>query len=351
MTENIKTQECCNSIQVKPSSGASSTNANPIKPTTSALHFRNHWDHFLARWGYRRNDHRVNPGLYALGTPTPDSPVFVTANYTLSFDALRTALRGIDGYIVVLDTYGVNVWCAAGKGTFGTDELVNRLAITGLKDVVKHRRLILPQLGAPSINPIEVKQQSGFSVQYGPVRADDLPAYLETRKASAAMRKVRFSLWDRIVLIPMELVHTIIPMVLIAVILYYLSGTVPSMAWVSAVLAGAALFPLLLPLLPTRDFSSKGFILGGLVVLPFVVAMSTGKGDHEQWLLLVGALALALALPPVTAYLALNFTGSTTFTSKSGVKREMATYIPVMAWMFGIGVVLMLVNIILSWIL
>ncbi len=78
----------------------------------------NHWDHFLARMGIRRGEHRVSPGLYKVGSPTADSSVFVTANYSLSFDALRTVLRGMDAYILVLDTRGVNVWCAAGKKTF-----------------------------------------------------------------------------------------------------------------------------------------------------------------------------------------------------------------------------------------
>ena len=87
---------------------------------------KTHLDHLAARFRIRRGKHRVTPGLYALGSPTPESPVFVSANYTLSFDALRSSLAGVDGYILVLDTHGINVWCAAGKGTFGTDELVNR---------------------------------------------------------------------------------------------------------------------------------------------------------------------------------------------------------------------------------
>jgi hypothetical protein len=45
----------------------------------------------------------------------------------------------------------------------------------------------------------------------------------------------------------------------------------------------------------------------------------------------------------VTAFLALNFTGATTFTSKSGVRREMFAYIPMMAWTFGVGIVLIIV--------
>ncbi len=91
-----------------------------IRTTDSTITFANRLDHFLARWGVNRGGHRVEPGLYRLGSPGPDSPVFASANYTLSFDALRAALGGVDAYILVLDTKGINVWCAAGKGTFGT---------------------------------------------------------------------------------------------------------------------------------------------------------------------------------------------------------------------------------------
>ena len=66
-----------------------------VRSTTSAITRANRWDHFLARWGVDRSGHRAEPGLYALGNPTKDSPVFVTANYTLSFDALRSALAGM----------------------------------------------------------------------------------------------------------------------------------------------------------------------------------------------------------------------------------------------------------------
>jgi hypothetical protein len=176
-----------------------------IKPTTSVLTFADYWDHILARWRVNRTRHRVEPGLYSLGNPTPESPVFVTANYTLSFDALRSALKGIDGYILVLDTKGINVWCAAGKGTFGTDELVFRIAATRLHEVVKHRVVILPQLGAPGVAAHEVKKRAHFKVEYGPVRAEDLPEYLKTHAAAPEMRRVHFTLKDRITLIPVEL--------------------------------------------------------------------------------------------------------------------------------------------------
>jgi uncharacterized membrane protein len=325
----------------------SDTNANciqsHIQPMTSTITLANRWDHFLARWGVNRSGHRVEPGLYALGNPTADSPVFVTANYTLSLDALRSALAGVGGYIMVLDTQGINVWCAAGKGTFGTDELVHRIEATALHDIVSHRVLILPQLGAPGVAAHEVKKRSGFKVEYGPVRAADLPEYLKTHMATPEMRRVRFALRDRLILISVDLVHVLLPMLIAAVVLFFFSGFLASAGAVVAILAGVVLFPILLPWLPTRDFSSKGFILGGLVALPFALVIFLGNPGATWWRQVGGALTYLLALPPVTAYLALNFTGSTTFTSRSGVRREIFTYVPIMAWMLGTGIVLIIV--------
>jgi len=322
---------------------ASITAAPKIFPTTHRLTARNRWDHFLARVGVKRGEHRLEPGLYALGNPTPDSPVFVTANYTLSFDALRSALEGIDGYILVLDTQGINVWCAAGKGTFGTNEIVLRVIITRLGEVVQHRKLILPQLGAPGVAAHEVKKRTGFWVEYGPVRAVDLPAYLKTHTATPEMRRVEFPLRDRLVLIPVDITQTFLPTLLAAVVLYFLGGWVSSLAAVAAVFAGIVMFPILLPWLPTHNFSTKGLILGGLVALLFALSVFLRHPDWAWWRQVGQALEFLLAMPAVTAFLALNFTGSTTFTSRSGVKREMFAYIPAMAWTFGIGFLLALV--------
>ncbi len=308
-----------------------------IYPATSAITLADRWDHILARWGFRRGEHRVEPGLYALGSPSADSPVFVTANYTLSFDALRSALAGVDGYILVLDTKGINVWCAAGKGTFGTEELVHRIEATGLREAVTHRVLTLPQLGAPGVAAQEVKRRSGFRVEYGPVRAVDLPEYLKTHKATPGMREVTFPLVDRLVLIPVELVHVFLPMIVVGVGLFFLSGFVLSLGVVSAILAGVVLFPVLLPWLPTGNFSTKGLALGGAVALPFALTAVLGNPDWVWWERGGWALIGMLGLSPVTAFLALNFTGSTPFTSRSGVRREIFTYIPVMAVVFGTG--------------
>lgn len=309
-----------------------------IKTVSSELTLPDRLDHFLARIGYKRGDHRVSPGLYAIGTPTQDSSVFVTANYRLSFDALRSNLGGVDCYILVLETFGVNVWCAAGKGTFGTDELVNRIHVTGLENVVSHRKVILPQLGAAGVSAFTVKKECGWQVEYGPVKAADLQEFLKTHKATPEMRRVRFGLRDRIVLIPMEVVFVLLWTVVAAIILYFAMGLAASLAAISAVFAGTVLFPVLLPYLPVKDFSAKGLILGLIVALPFAYAMLIRTGP--AWPNALAALGYVLAMPPVTAYLALNFTGSSTFTSRTGVRKEIYRYILPMAVLFVVGVLI-----------
>ena len=159
------------------------------------------------RWGMGRDRYAISPGLYAVGQPDRKSPVLVSANYKLSFDALRKELRKIDAWILVIDTKGINVWCAAGKGTFSTDEIVRRVREVGLDQLVSHRQLIVPQLAAPGVAAHSVSKQIGFKVVYGPVRANDLPAFLHAgQQATQEMRRVTFSTRERLILTPVELV-------------------------------------------------------------------------------------------------------------------------------------------------
>ena len=311
-----------------------------VRDTTSTITASDRFDHFLARWGWKRETgHRVEPGLYRLGNPSQDSPVFASANYTLSFDALRSALGGIDAWILVLDTKGINVWCAAGKGTFGTAELVRSIGYTGLANVVSHRTIIVPQLGAPGISWPDVMRLSKFHVEYGPVRARDLPEYLKTHTATPEMRRVEFPLQDRLVLAPVEFIHIALWMVVAAAALWFLAGPVASLAAISAILAGTVLFPALLPYLPTHDFSTKGLVLGAMVSIPFAVSFGSNP-SLPTWAMVAGAVTAFLLISAVVAYLALNFTGCTTFTSRTGVKKEIFRYVPSLVLMAGSGVVI-----------
>ncbi|AET68199.1 CO dehydrogenase/acetyl-CoA synthase gamma subunit (corrinoid Fe-S protein) [Desulfosporosinus orientis DSM 765] len=320
-----------------------------ITPTSSQLTAQDIRGTWKARWGIGRMNYKVEPGLYRLGNPDPNAPVLVTANYKMTFDALRKELTDLDAWILVLDTKGVNVWCAAGKGTFGTTELINRLAVVQLEKVVSHRLLILPQLGAPGVSAHEVLKFSGFKVLYGPVRAKDIKEFIRSgMKATGDMRKVKFNTYDRIVLTPVELVITFKKSFVIFGVLFLLNlmgigpfGLVDFYSYLGAVIIGCVLTPVLLPWIPGRAFAWKGWLLG--FIWAVLVNFLNGWPAAPEYSLL-RALGYMLILPSVSAYLAMNFTGSSTYTSFSGVLKEMKIAIPGIIISLVLGAVLILIN-------
>ena len=343
---------CCSRSEVRAQrepwvTGSVETRAGSVPVVSTSLEARDIMGAWAVRWGFRRDAYRVPPGLYAAGSPGPSSPVLVTANYKLSFDAVRRELGGLDAWLLVLDTRGVNVWCAAGKGTFGTEELVRRIAAVGLESVVSHRRLILPQLGASGVSAQKIREGSGFDVSYGPVRASDILAYLASGfRKTPGMRTVDFGLRGRLAVVPVELTH-VLPyaagaLVLAALLTLIRSGgvDVPGTArlvlpiW-GALVIGTVLVPLLLPVLPGKPFSLKGAALG--------VVWALGVGLSYR-LAVPGMLAMLLLVPAIAAFLAMSFTGSTTFTSLSGVNAEVRVATPLILGAAAIGLVLYVIS-------
>jgi len=288
----------------------------------------------------------VPPGLYAIGTPNPESPVVVTANYKMTYDIMRKTLSGRHIWLLVLETYGINVWCAAGKGTFGTGEVVRRVTASRLADIVSHRRLILPIFGAPGVAAYQVAKRCGFSVSYATIRAADLPEYLDNGMVTTpAMRQLEFSLYDRMVLIPVEVVLELKSLVIFSCLVLLActvagnltAGIVAFGAYAGAVLSGTVLGPLLLPWLPSKSFAIKGAFVG------LLWAMSYYFLTGAAWTLPELSAAI-LILPAVSAFYTLNFTGCTTFTSRSGVKKEMKIGLPAMAIAIAAGIILLSLN-------
>lgn len=240
--------------------GEIKTPRGKVPIVSTQLAFSDRLGGWKARWGINRMNYKINPGLYAVGIPDNTSPVLVTANYKLTFDALRKELADINAWILVLDTRGINVWCAAGKGTFGTREIVTRINKTRLHEIVSHRTLILPQLGAPGVSAHEVSTKIGFKVVYGPVRASDIKEFITLgMKATPEMRTVKFNTYDRLVLTPMELVNTFKICLMVLGLLFILNliavrsfGVIDLYAYMGAILAGTVLTPVLLPWIPGR---------------------------------------------------------------------------------------------------
>jgi CO dehydrogenase/acetyl-CoA synthase delta subunit len=279
----------------------------------------------------------IEPGLYVIGSPTGDSPVLVTANYKLTIDVFRRELSTIDCWVIVLDTLGVNVWCAAGKGTFGTAELIARIKQTQLIQFINHRTIILPQLGAPGVAAFKVTQETGLRVEYGPVQSRHIPAYLaNNNKASESMRRVSFPLSARFAVIPLETVSWGKYGLPLLVLFYLLGGVGGAVLFATAYLGGTVLAPLMLPLLPGRAFSVKGAVLGVCIAAAGAFIPQLPLSNFQNPLQVA---AWALIVTSTCSFLAMNFTGSSTYTSLSGVELEIKRALPLQAAMSIIGVI------------
>ncbi len=150
---------------------------------------------------------KVKPGLYAVGQPDENSPVLVTGNFDLTVRRLVQAIDGrVDVWVLVADSAGINVWCAAGGGYFTAEKVIAAVKSSHLDQVVRHHALILPQLCANGVDGWRVRKESGWGVHWGPAKAVDIPAYLaDKRKKNDAMRWVRFPLRDRLEMVTVTL--------------------------------------------------------------------------------------------------------------------------------------------------
>lgn len=307
------------------------------------------------RLGINRNHYRIKPGLYRLGSCNINSPVLVTANYKLTVDILRKAVGNMAAWILILDTKGINVWCAAGKGTFGTEELINRIRKSELTTYVSHRKLILPQLGAPGITPKEVKEKTGFSIIYGPVEAVDLVSFIQSGyKATDEMRRKKYPVTERFNVAVTHFSQGL-KAVLVIIILFsffdllFLNNSHSVLKFIVlnnsflafiTLLSGSFLANLLLPYLPGRAFSLKGLILG----IPFTLILFLYFHFNFPDQSLFYKSGKLMFLLTFLVFQVLNLTGSSTFTSLSGVRKEMRIVIPVIITTTFISIALLIIG-------
>lgn len=314
------------------------TAAGTVPGIKTKLSLADHAMSVAARFGIGRDAYSIAPGIYYTGKPDAGSPVLVTANYKLTFDVLRRELSSLNAWILVLDTRGINVWCSAGKGLFSTEEVIKRVKASGLEKIVSHRELLLPQLSATGVSAVQVKKYCGFKVIWGPIRACDIKKFIEAGfKSDEPMRRVTFTMAERLVLVPVELSFLVKPTMWILIGIFLVSGIgleifsfkdawsrgiMVVLAYAAGIFSGAVVVPAILQWIPGKAFSVKGAITG--VIAAYAVIMMLQ--DSANYLELA---ALFLCTIAVSSYLAMNFTGSTPFTSPSGVEKEMRKAIPV----------------------
>ena len=236
---------------------------------------------YLFRWLPRS----APTGLFPIGDPGPNSPVIVTANFALTVERVKKALRDQDLWLLVANSEGINVWCAADGGIFTQNRVIDAIKVSGLAERVRHREVILPALSASGVDLAAIRDETGFRARFGPVYARDLPAYLAARKKKTeAMRRFDFGLAHRLdMLASMNFpIYLVVALVLAIFWPEHLPGF--TLLFWSAV----ALLYLLLDEIPGKTGWSQALVSATVVVVAWAAADWLVHGDallHRGWFL------------------------------------------------------------------
>jgi NAD-dependent dihydropyrimidine dehydrogenase PreA subunit len=269
----------------------------------------------------------TSTGLRRVGYPDRDSPVLVTCNFDLTVKRVSGVLRraGVDAWLLVAQSQGVNVWCAAGADEFNTDSVVTAVKTSGIGDLVDHRKLVLPPLGAPGVRAVDVRERTGWVPRWGPVYAEDLPRYLAGGyRRDERMKRVTYEWRERL------------DTALGSVFLFYLVGAVgfllfgrsllPEYLWVGS--AAFLFFFLTCPWLPGKTGLAKVLIVDAVLAALLVATelMAPGASPWRAELILgmvlllvfggeLGGLASTLRsdADPFLARLGIGAIGNTAF--------------------------------------
>lgn len=247
--------------------------------------------------GFRLVPWPTEPGLRQVGKPDASSPVVLTGNYDLTVRRLMRALEGQHAWVVVAPSGGINVWCAAAGGHLSTHQIVTALKTCGVADRVEHRRVILPQLAATGVLALEVFRRSHWKVSFGPVRAEDLPAFLATSSKTDAMRRVSFGVRDRLEMAAAWAVPSALLLGAAALLL--------RPAWALPGVAGVVAMAVAVFLIYERLGPFRRVLLAGAGVAIGVAATALAGGGTAA---LVAASGLPLLLTAVLTY---DYEGST----------------------------------------
>jgi ubiquinone/menaquinone biosynthesis C-methylase UbiE/NAD-dependent dihydropyrimidine dehydrogenase PreA subunit len=164
--------------------------ARAMKPDQDKSPIKSLFD-FCGRWF----PNPVVPGLRKIGTPDRKSPVIITGNFHLTVRRVERALASQNCYLLVVQSKGINVWCASAGGEMNTHSIITALKTSDIGSLVDHRELILPQLSAPGMNTKLLKKVSGWKGKWGPVYAGSLPEFLESGQTKTQeQRTVRFDI-------------------------------------------------------------------------------------------------------------------------------------------------------------
>jgi ubiquinone/menaquinone biosynthesis C-methylase UbiE len=310
-------------------------------------------------WGGQIDSVAIEPGLYSIGNPTPESPVIVTANYILTYNRVMRSLLGQNCWVLCVDSNGINVWCAARGGEFGNSQLIEAVNTCHLEKIVSHRTLILPQLAAGGVSKRDLPASFHFSIVYGPIWAKDLPEFLEKRPKlkPSKMRLAQFTFPQRLeagithgmFLLRMGL---FLPSILVAILLGILKlntgwiWLVSIWLWTFGTAMGIAI---LYPMMKfTRRFIGKGLIFAGLncLILSAIYMISEPRIFLMFPFRAVGSLFLVAW---IAFFETMSFSGYTMETSLREIQAEYSHFQIIHKSLLWTAIILITIGLLLEW--
>jgi len=126
---------------------------------------------------------QVTPGIYEFGKPTPNSPLLITTNFSITYFSVANELEGsgLPSWLLVADSEGLSVLTGWAAGKFDADKIAKTVKTTTIEEKVSHRKLVIP--GAVAVLSGELEDElPGWEISVGPREAVDIPAYLKIWK-------------------------------------------------------------------------------------------------------------------------------------------------------------------------
>jgi acetyl-CoA decarbonylase/synthase complex subunit gamma len=118
--------------------------------------------------------------IYDIGNPDENSPVLITANFSLTYFIVSSEIENsrVPSYLLVKDTEGLSVMTAWAAGKFGADNIAAMIKKCGIANKIKHRKLIIPGYIASESGGLE-EELPGWEILVGPREGAHIPAFLK----------------------------------------------------------------------------------------------------------------------------------------------------------------------------
>lgn len=124
---------------------------------------------------------QVSPGLYEISNPTPDSPLLVTTNFSLTYFSVAGEIEGCGkpAWLLIVDAEGMSVLTGWAAGKFDAVRIAKSVQQFGVADKISHKKIVIPGLVSTISGELE-EELAGWEIRVGPREAIDIAAYLKS---------------------------------------------------------------------------------------------------------------------------------------------------------------------------